>query len=166
MKRLFIILMLLSLAMVGCAARQNIYVDGMPISDHEYSASTPEGIRTSFVLTRYFEKRFDDESMLYPEYLDIWDAENKIDIDNTVDLILHIKVVNVQRIPLTVWATIKSSHTNSSVILYQGRLPRKDLGLQLPIVHEGQCEFEVVIVGNKEELFSVWGKYKNERGNR
>ena len=166
MKRGFIILMLLSFALVGCASTQNIYVDGMPISDHEYTANTPEGIRTSFILTRYFEKKFDDESMLYPEYLDIWDAKNRIDIDKTVDLLLHIKVVNIKRIPITVWASIKSSNENSSSILYQGRLPRKDLALQLPIAHKGQYKFEVVLVGNKEELFSVWGEYTNERGDR
>jgi hypothetical protein len=156
--------MLLSFALIGCATTQNIYVDGLPISNHEYTASTPEGVKTSFSLTRYYNKKFDDETMIYPEYLDIWDAENRIDINDTEDLILHIKVVNIERIPVSVWSTISGVSTKSSVILYKGKLPRKDLSLQLPLAERGKHKFEVVIVGNKEELFSVWGEYNVEGG--
>ncbi len=164
MKKGFIILMLLSLAFIGCATKQNIYVDGMPISDKEYTASTPEGVRVSFLLARYYEKRFDDETMIYPEYLDIWDSVNKIDLDKTKDLALHIKVVNIKRIPINVWVTIKSDKEISCDILYKGRLPRKDIVLQLPKTFRGKHRFEVVFVGNREELFSIWGEYTNERG--
>lgn len=164
MKRGFIILMLLTFVLIGCATNQNIYVDGMPIADKEYTANTPEGIRASFLLTRYYEKKFDDESMIYPEYLDIWDSKNRINIDKTEDLILHVKIVNVKRIPINVWATIKSNEEASCNILYKGRLPRKDIMFQLPTSLRGKYRFEVVLVGNREELFSIWGEYTNERG--
>jgi hypothetical protein len=166
MLKKLIISMLLFSALVGCAATQNIYIDGMPVSDHEYVANTPEGLRASFILTRYYEKKFDDETMIYPEYLDMFGQDMKINIDNTEALILHLKIVNVKRIPIVIWYTVNGPTEKIHNILYRGKLPRKDLSIDMPTDKSGTFDFEVVLVGEKEELFNVWGKYQNERGDK
>jgi len=158
MKYFFIIPMLLLFC--SCAGNQNIYVDGLPISDHEYTAKTPSGLTASFQLTRYYQKQFDEETMLYPEYLDLWDENVSVDASKTEALILHIKLVNINRIPIMVWYIFEDSSQNKRLILYQGRLPRKDIALSLPIVPEAPHEYEIIISKKGEELLSIWGKYK------
>ena len=100
----------------------------------------------------------------WPEHLDIWDAENTINIDDTEALILHIKVVNMKRTKLTVFCTFDGANEKQHNLLYQGKLPRKDLSLQLPIAKEGKFEFDVAFAGNGQEHFRIWGQYQNERG--
>ena len=127
-------------------------------------AETPEKIKVSFLLTRYYEKHFDDEAMIYPEYLDLFNEKNKIDIGETKSLILHVKIVNVERKSIIVWWKFKSDLEQHYRILYNGKLPRKDLAIQLPITNPGKHEFDVVFTAEQDELFRIWGKYNNERG--
>jgi hypothetical protein len=162
--RNFIISIFLFFMLIGCSGTQNIYVDGMPISDHEYFAKTPEGLSAAFILVRYYEKKFGDESMTYPEYLDLFDNTSTIDIDKTSQLILHVKIVNINREKFTVWWKFEDKKSNEYRMLYQGQLPRKDLAIRLPLVNLDENKFEVVFAAEKEELFRIWGEYKNEGG--
>jgi hypothetical protein len=148
------------LLFLSCAGHQNIYVDGLPISDHEYTAKTPSGITASFQLTRYYEKQFDEETMIYPEYLDLWDENVIVDASETEALILHIKIVNVNRIPFVVWYTFQDSAQSKRLVLYKGRLPRRDIALEFPLEPETPHEYEIILSTEGEELLNIWGKYK------
>jgi len=155
---------LLFVFLVGCAGQQNIYVDGMPINDHEYFAKTPDGLKVSFIMVRYYEKKFDDESMVYPEYLDLFGQDTIINPDKTSYLILHVKIVNVKRKPIIVWYQCKNEVMDHYSVVYQGKLPRKDLSIQLPTSTIGKTTFDVAFAGNGEELFRVWGEYTTKGG--
>ena len=160
MKSFFIIPMLLLL--LSCAGNQNIYVDGLPISDHEYTARTPSGITASFQLTRYYEKQFGDETMIYPEYLDLWADDVLVDASETEALILHIKLVNIKNIPVVVWYIFQDSAQSKRLVLYKGRLPRKDIALELPLVPETHHDYEIIISKEGEEILNIWGKYETK----
>jgi hypothetical protein len=101
--------------------------------------------------------------MIYPEYLDLFD-KNKINIDKSTDLILHVKIVNIKRQHIAVWYKFENKTENIYKVLYNGKLPRKDLAIPLPITNKGKNQFEVVFVSNGEELFRIWGEYQNEGG--
>ena len=62
-------------------------------------------------MARYYEHHFDDESITYPEYLDLFGQNNIIDIGETKSLILHIKIVNLEMKPLKMKATVKPPGT-------------------------------------------------------
>jgi hypothetical protein len=162
LKKLFISMILFSV-LVSCSINQDIYLDGMPISNFEYTAETPSGLKTSFILARYYEKKFDDEYMIYPEYLDLFD-QNKIAIDKTKQLVLHVKIVNIKRQPIIVWYKFDNDSEKTYTILYNGRLPRKDISIILPTNKEGKNIFDVSFNSEGEELFRIWGEYENERG--
>jgi hypothetical protein len=136
----------------------------MPVSDHEYMAATPQGLKASFILTRYYTKKFGDESMIYPEYLDLFDKTNKINAKETTGLILHVKIVNIKRSKCIVWWAFKNDQENQYHVLYQGKLPRKDLAIQLPTSIRGKHEYEVAITVNQEEPFRIWGEYHMKGG--
>lgn len=166
MKTKMSIAILLLFMCVGCAS-QNIYLDGMPISNYEYHMKSPHGPRAMFVLVRYFDKQFGDETMLYPEYLDIL-KPNTIYPDETKHLIVHVRVVNVEgdeRIPLMIWYKLKGDIIDEYKILYEGQLPRKDLAIPLPTLLYGKHYYEIVVNGKGEELFRMTGQYTNEGGN-
>jgi len=165
MLRKLLIFMLFSF-LVGCVSNPNIYLDGMPVSDHEYTAVTKDGFRTSFILSRYYEKKFDDETMRYPEYMDLFEKENEIDMEETEQLILHIKIVNIKRTPIIVWWILDGPSIDLYRVLYSGKLPRKDLFIQLPIAEIGKYSYDVVFAANEEELFSIWGEYKIVKGGK
>ena len=98
-----ILMIVLFVSLTGCAGKNIIQVDGMPISDHEYVAETSDGLKVSFILVRYYEKKFDDESMIYPDYLDLFGQDTVIDVNETGYLMLHVKIVNIKRQPIIVW---------------------------------------------------------------
>jgi hypothetical protein len=164
MERKTFLIILLFAILVGCSSAPDIYVDGMPVSDHEYTAVTKEGLKTSFVLTRYYEKQFDNETMIYPAYLDLFEKANKIDSDQTKQLILHIKIVNIRRTPIIVWWRFHGPHIDFYKMLYNGKLPRKDLSVQMPIAEIGKFEYEVAFAAHDEELFRIWGEYETRKG--
>ena len=155
MRKFVFVFLLLILA--GCA-RHNIYVDGMPIPNYEYVVNT-DGLRISYIMVRYFYLYEDDEKMLYPEYLDVMDNNDKID-SNTEKLYLHVKVVNINRNPYSVFffegsdinANYQRIYPESKHKKY-GKLSRKDFSLSLPL--EGCNKFFVAFHNDSGEIFKI-----------
>lgn len=162
MRKNIIISMLFFLLLVGCAVKHNVYVDGMPISDLEYFTTTPSGLKSAFVLARYYKKTYGDEYILYPEYLDIL-KHNDINSEKTEKLIIHVKVVNIKEQRFIVWYKLINSELQNYKMLYNGILPRKDFYIELPMGN-GLYEYELVFNADKEELFRVDGSYQMKGG--
>lgn len=164
MVRKFFIVMVLFCVLIGCAHQGDVYLDAMPLNDHEYTATTKSGLKTSFILARYYKKQYDDEYIIYPDYLDLF-GPNDIDFTKTEYLLLHVKIVNLKRNPIVVWYKLISEISNEYRMLYTGKLPRKDLTIQLPImVDKITYEYDVVFNVGGEELFRIWGKYTTKGG--
>ena len=140
LKRIFFILLILAIA--GCSKNMIINVDGMPISDHEYNLSSQEtGIRVVFVLARYYKEYEGEEYIVKPQYLDAMDV-NKVDPARTDKLILHIKVINLQKKFYSLkWQIDSPARDQSQGLLYTGKLSRKDYYLNLPTAVPGDYAY-------------------------
>jgi hypothetical protein len=146
----FIIIALLFLTTIGCAAKNIIInVDGMPISDKERFATNPRNkMRTVIVLTRYYiDQENEEETAIKPQYLDVFD-KNVINKADTHQLILHIKVININKARYSFKFTVEEPDGNKQeTIMYEGRLIRRDFAIDLPIEQCGVHKYSVKISG-------------------
>ncbi|HUX47247.1 MAG TPA: hypothetical protein VMV58_04470 [Desulfosporosinus sp.] len=135
-------IMLLLLTIVGCARTQVINIDGMPISNHEYQLTNEEtGIRTVFVLVKYYREYEDKDYIVKPEYLDAL-QENRINSGDVERLGLHVKVVNLSKRKYDItWNIREPSGRHSSGLIYHGKISRKDFYLPLPFEKDGVYDY-------------------------
>lgn len=152
------LLLLVMLATVtGCAKRMIINVDGMPISNYEYNITNQEtGIRAVFILIRYYREYEDREYIVKPEYLDALHA-NRIGLENTESLVLHIKVVNLRKQYYALsWEVDGPANARSLGFLYGGRLSRKDFYIELPLDSQGNFTYSLRILNIEgDDLFDL-----------
>ena len=162
------LLLLTVLAIIAGCATTRIYVDGMPISNFEYNLTNQEtGIRVAFVLVRYHREYEGDEYILMPEYLDALHA-NRINIDNTESLILHIKVINLKNQYHTLsWEIDGPPKPRVLGLLYGGRLSRKDFYIKLPLDIQGDFMYLFRFLDiDGDDLFDLpEGRYTAKGGN-
>jgi hypothetical protein len=152
---LFAVLLLLS---AGCARKMIVNIDGMPVSTHEYNLTNQEtGIRAVFVLCRYYREYEGKEYIIKPEYLDALHAE-RVDPEKTEHLILHLKVINLNRAFYSViWEMNGPSKSDQALgQIYSGRLSRKDFYIKLPLDKPGEVNWHFAIVDESgDDLFSL-----------
>ena len=133
--------------LAGCASRTIVHMDGMPIPNFEYVEKDDNtGMKTSYILARYYKKYEGDEYMTVPEYLEAW-VDQEIDPTETDRLILHIRVVNLKRVKYNVWLELQSDEgeTASFSNLYHGQLSRKDFAVPLPIMPGVKMNYRITI---------------------
>lgn len=154
------ILCALLVMMVGCAHNTVINVDGMPISNHEYTQTEPETkVRLSYVLTRYFKQLENkNEYLVIPEYLDAWDAP-EVSADDDAQLILHLKIVNLRRIKYTVWYELEAGNSKAHLILYSGQLSRKDIPVLLPLDQGPKVKYRITLVSSGVTIHEIGFPY-------
>jgi hypothetical protein len=136
------------LAVVGCSKNTIVNIDGMPVSNYEYQLTNQETkIRAVIVLARYYsEDEGDGEFITKPEFLDAMHV-NRIDRSDKDRLILHVKVVNLARIPYSVLWSCDGPTAADSVQghLYSGKLSRKDFYIKLPLTKTGDLTYTLHI---------------------
>jgi hypothetical protein len=137
---LILSLILLIIGTFGCAAKQVINVDGMPISNHEYRLMNDEtGMVISFTLTRYYREYEGDEYLIKPEYLDALHDKNRIEAHKTERFGMHVKVVNLQKQLYSFnWYASDRKGYRTAGCIYVGKLSRKDYWLPLPSSNPGE----------------------------
>jgi hypothetical protein len=134
-----------------------INVDGMPVSNYEYNLTNDETkVRTVFVLARYYREYEGKEYLTKPEYLDALHA-NRINPGKTEALILHIKVINLSRVPYTFyWECKRDGDPLITSTAYHGQLSRKDFALRLPKNVPGNYIFSFRLEDrNGDDLFAL-----------
>jgi hypothetical protein len=155
---LLLLFVVAALAMTGCAGTTVVNVDGMPISNHEYNLTNDEtGIRAVFVLTRYYREYEGDEYIVKPQYLDAL-HEERIDFQSTEDLLLHVKIVNLQRKYYAINWEINGPSSAQRILghLYSGKLSRKDFFIKLPLSYSGLITYDLRITDAAgDDLYSL-----------
>jgi hypothetical protein len=149
--------LLLILLTFGCARRQVINMDGMPVSNHEYNLTNEEtSIRAVFVLARYFREYEAKEYIIKADYLDALHA-NRIDPRTTERLILHIKVINLRKQYYTMnWETNQPKGGKTIALLYGGKLSRKDFSMEIPTAGPGENVFQFRVLDMEaNDLYSL-----------
>jgi len=138
----FAALLLLIILTFGCARNMIVNVDGMPVSNYEYNLTSEQtGIRTVFVLARYYREYEGKEHITKPEYLDAL-LKNQIDSESTERLTLHIKVINLKRQRFALhWEISEPGGRKAKGLLYNGKLSRKDFYVALPLFEPGNYEY-------------------------
>ena len=163
------ILILLLLALVGCSKNLVVNLDGMPISNHEYNLTNDETkIRAVFILTRYFKEYEGKEDLIKPDYLDAL-LNNWIDPDNTERLLLHVKVVNLNKAKYSFfWEVAGPKDLKASGHVYNGTLSRKDFYIKLPYNNSGDYTYGFKLTdANGTGLFDLPEmRYKVKGGDR
>lgn len=155
--RKYLLLFILVLFMPGCSKNIIMNVDGMPISNYEYNLTNNEtGIRTVFVLSRYYKEYEGKEYIIKPEYLDALSV-NRINSAETDRLMLHIKVVNLNKKAYSLhWKVDKPNNGESQGLLYTGKLSRKDYTLNLPVSVSGDYQYSFTLLDAKgNDLFEL-----------
>lgn len=149
--------LLLILLTFGCAKKQIINIDGMPISNHEYNLTNEEtGIRAVFVLARYYREYEAKEYIIKADYLDALHV-NRIDPRTTERLILHIKVINLRKQYYTMnWETNQPKGGKTIALAYGGKLSRKNFFIELPIAVAGEHDFQFRLLdADRDDLYSL-----------
>lgn len=157
MRRRLIALMLL-IFVIGCSKNIKINIDGMPVSNHEYSAQDKNtGIRVVFILARYYRRYEGKEYLTLPEYLDSF-KENRIQPDDTDALILHIKVINLGNAYYSMKWQISEQKAGqlASGVSYSGKLSRKDFTVKLPFLKPGRYQYSFALLDeNDRDIFGI-----------
>jgi hypothetical protein len=150
-------LALLFVSMAGCSKQIVMNTDGMPISNHEYQLTNEEtGIRTVFVLTRYYRDYEGKEYIVKPEFLDAL-RENRINVDDVERLGLHVKMVNIKKARYSLkWSVKGPKDVGVEGLLYHGKLSRRDFYLPMPFEKEGTYQFLFTVLDTEgNDLFSL-----------
>jgi len=149
--RFAIIAMVGLLLLAGCSKKLIVQQDGIPISDYEYTLANPQsGIRISYVLARYYKQHEGKEFLVVPEYLDVKE-KNKIDAKDTERLILHVKVVNLDKSYYSLHWGVRGKDVDSAGMLYSGHLSRKDYYVNLPLDTNGQYQYHLKFFNSEAE---------------
>lgn len=157
MKLNVVFMLLCIMAMAGCSRNIIMNVDGMPISSHEYHLTNQETkIRTVFVLTEYQREYEDKEYIIKPRYLNAL-AMNEIDPIDVEQLILHIKVINIEKAQYSIhWVINEPGKSDKAGLIYSGRLSRKDFTLKLPFDNPGNYVYSFRLEDkNGDDLYGL-----------